>query len=208
MIEQNSWSYCQQVCAVPDTLLKKLKDYLELLIAHNKSINLTAITEYDEAVLYHIVDSLLVKNFFDFGSCRALADVGTGGGLPGVPLALMFPDVRVILIEVVEKKRLFLQHVKDELGLKNVEISGFDWRTFVRQTNYPIDVVCARASLRPEDLMCMFKTSSPYRNAQLIYWAAQGWQCGEREQPNYKYEESYAVGSKKRKYVFFSLGSK
>lgn len=202
-MEQNLWLEYMDLCGLTPEHVDQLERYLDLLLSYNSLQNLTAITDREEALHYHLADSLMVTRFFDFSACRMVADVGTGGGLPGIPLAIKYPNVPFMLIEVVEKKREFLHIVVDELNLENVFISGLDWRTFIRQTDYPIDAVCARASLRPEDLMHMFKPSSPYRHATLIYWAAQGWECSPQEQKLFFKEELYRVGEKNRKYVFF-----
>jgi hypothetical protein len=84
-----------------------------------------------------------------------------------------------------------------------VEIVDLDWRTFLRKTTYPVDLFVARASLAPSELVRIFKPQSHYKDAHLIYWAAQQWQP-DAAVARYMYEQhEYAVGDKKRQYVFF-----
>ena len=184
--------------------LQQFEKYYELLISWNQNINLTAITEESDVIAYHFEDSLQLSNFYDMASCSMIADIGTGAGLPGIPLKIMFPHLSVVLVEVVQKKVTFLREVIKELGLTNIEVCDFDWRNFLRKTEHPVDLVCARASLRPDELIHMFKPSSPYRNAQLVYWASTDYEVGEKEQPFFVRADSYAVGAKKRNYCFFA----
>jgi 16S rRNA (guanine527-N7)-methyltransferase len=181
--------------------------YAQLLIEWNAHFNLTAITALPDIITYHFADSLELGKHYPVADCRMFADVGSGAGFPGLALHIKLPQVPVVLIEVSEKKRQFLAAVTRELGLTGVEISGLDWRTFVRQTNYPLDLVCARASLRPDELVHMFKTYSPYRDATLVYWAAEGWVLGAREQAFLAREIPYCVGGRKRVYVCFRNSS-
>ncbi len=178
--------------------LAQFQRYLELLIEWNEKINLTAITTPDEIITYHFQDSLAVDRFIDFKKISMIADVGTGGGFPGIPLKIKFPHLKVVLIEVVAKKISFLQEVIHQLGLENIEVCDMDWRNFLRHTDYPIDLFVSRASLRPEELIHMFKGSSPYRNKQIIYWASQTWQPSAKEQQYIKTEHEYVMGKNRR----------
>jgi 16S rRNA G527 N7-methylase RsmG len=109
-----------------------------------------------------------------------------------------------MLIEVNHKKIEFLSTVIQELGLENVTISDLDWRTFLRTTNDSIDLFLARASLHTDELVRLFKPSSPYKEAQLIYWASKDWEPGKKDAPFVKKEYSYTLGNKKRRYILFS----
>ncbi len=181
------------------------KRYYELLVATNDLHNLTAITDVESVIAYHFDDSLVLGNFFDLSHITMLADVGTGAGFPGIPLKIAHPHLEIVLIEVNHKKIEFLEHIIDEFSLKGVMVVDLDWRTFLRKTNYGIDLFCARASVQSEELLRVFKPSSPYKQAQLIYWASRHWKASEMEQPFMVKEEDYTVGSKKRKLVFFSF---
>lgn len=180
--------------------LEQFKKYHALLTEWNEKINLTAITDPQEIITYHFRDSLAVDRFIDFKQLHMISDVGTGGGFPGIPLKIKYPHLKLVLIEVIQKKINFLQEVVDQLGLEGVEMCSMDWRNFLRHTDYPIDLFVSRASLRPEDLMHMFKGASPYQDKQIIYWASQTWNPSKKEELYIQQIHSYVVG-KNRKLV-------
>jgi len=99
----------------------RLSRYLDLLLRENIRMNLTRITDRGMAEVQHVGDALTVLPLLPQGEF-SLADVGTGGGVPGIPLAIARPDARVLLIESTKKKALFLQFAVVDLGLKNVRI--------------------------------------------------------------------------------------
>lgn len=103
--------------------LEKLGLYLALLMHANESQNLTAIRDSDEAWRRHILDSLtLVPTVVDFPEGSTIVDVGTGGGLPGVPLAIALPGFRVALMDATAKKCDFLEQVVARVGLTNATV--------------------------------------------------------------------------------------
>src|SRR3954447_25510929 len=99
--------------------IDKLDKYLSLLLAANERMNLTRITDRAVAEVQHVGDSLTLLPFLPPGP-HALADVGTGGGVPGIPLAIARPDAQVTLIESTKKKAAFLGERVAQLGLTNV----------------------------------------------------------------------------------------
>lgn len=106
--------------------LEQFQTYYEMVVEKNKVMNLTAITEKEEFVLKHFADSLSVVAAFDgtsYLSERALnvIDIGTGAGFPGIPLKIAFPNLKVTLLDSLNKRVLFLQEVIDELGLTDIE---------------------------------------------------------------------------------------
>ena len=102
---------------------EQLLKYTELLAKWNRTYNLTAVRDPLAMVSHHLLDSLAVLPHLDFAGERArIADIGSGAGLPGIPLALARPDWRVALVESNDKKAAFLQQAKIELALSNVEI--------------------------------------------------------------------------------------
>jgi 16S rRNA (guanine527-N7)-methyltransferase len=107
--------------ALPPEAVAKLLAYLELLAKWNKTYNLTAIRDPLQAVSHHLLDSLAVLRELS-GTVGALADVGSGGGLPGIPLAIADPARRVTLNDANEKKGAFLRQVVIELGLRNADV--------------------------------------------------------------------------------------
>lgn len=177
--------------------------YLFLLLEWNEKINLTRITDFASIIAYHFQDSLRIADSIDFSSVDGAADIGTGAGFPGIPLAIKFPQLRITLLEVIEKKAEFLQHVINDLGLSNCTVSTLDWRTFLRQSTQPIDLFMARASIQPEELVRMFKPSSAYKNGQLVYWASTHWQPANAEKPFLFKQVKYHVGDQQRVYAFF-----
>lgn len=100
----------------------RLARFLDLLLDANQRFNLTAIRDLDEAWTRHIFDSLTLLPVVGGMMPEAIIDVGSGGGLPGLPLAIMLPDSQVTLLEATGKKTKFLQEVVDDLGLANVQV--------------------------------------------------------------------------------------
>jgi len=98
-----------------------LSRFLDLLIAGNQRMNLTRITDRAAAELNHIGDALTLLRYLPPGAIR-LADVGSGGGVPGIPLAIARPDAAVTLIESTVKKARFLTETAEALGLSNVKV--------------------------------------------------------------------------------------
>lgn len=98
---------------------EKLVQYLQLLQKWNKVYNLTAIRDPEEMFVKHILDSLCVAPHIN---SERLIDVGTGGGLPGIPLAILYPDRQIDLLDSNSKKTRFLIQAKAELGLQNTQV--------------------------------------------------------------------------------------
>jgi 16S rRNA (guanine527-N7)-methyltransferase len=119
--------------------------YLDLLLEANQTMNLTRITDRPQAELLHVADSLTVLPFLPAGEHR-LADLGSGGGVPGIPLAIARPDVRVLLIESTKKKAAFLRRAVEQLGLANAHVSEDRVEDVARTGRREVfDVVTARA---------------------------------------------------------------
>lgn len=101
---------------LPAKAPEKLLAYRDLLLKWNKTYNLTALRDPEQAISHHLLDSLAILAWVDAGS---LLDVGSGGGLPGIPLAISRPDVQVTMVDAVQKKTTFLQQAAIELQLPN-----------------------------------------------------------------------------------------
>ena len=99
--------------------LDKFKKYMDLLLEWNEKINLTAITEEDEVILKHFVDSMTVLKYIDNGA--SIVDVGTGAGFPGIPVSIAKDSVNVILVDSLNKRINFLQEVISQIDLKNIK---------------------------------------------------------------------------------------
>lgn len=107
---------------LPAGAKERLLAYVELLGKWNRIYNLTAIRDPLEMVTHHVLDSLSVVRPLGLPRDATLADVGSGGGLPGIPLAIARPDCAVTLNDSIEKKCAFLRQAKIELGLANVQV--------------------------------------------------------------------------------------
>ncbi|MBD3822064.1 MAG: 16S rRNA (guanine(527)-N(7))-methyltransferase RsmG [Thiotrichales bacterium] len=127
---------------------QKLVDYLALLRKWNKVYNLTAIRDEQEMFVKHLLDSLAVAPFID---SERLIDVGTGGGLPGIPLAILFPERQIDLLDSNSKKTRFLIQAKAELGLQNTQV--FHMRVEDYQPENLYDGVVSRAFASLDDML-------------------------------------------------------
>ena len=105
---------------LPAGARERLEQHLNLIAKWNRVHNLTAVRETEQMVVLHLLDSLSVLPYLQ--TAASVLDVGTGPGLPGVPIALARPDARVTLLDSSHKKCAFLQQAKTELGLANVEV--------------------------------------------------------------------------------------
>jgi len=104
---------------LPDTAQQQLLAFRDLLLKWNKTYNLTALRDPAQAISHHLLDSLAILPYVNDG---ALLDVGSGGGLPGIPLAIARPQLSVRMVDTVQKKATFLQQAAIQLGLKNVAV--------------------------------------------------------------------------------------
>ena len=201
---RDAWNYFTRRYCLNDAQVAQFKAYAALLVRENAQYNLTAITQEDLILEYHFADSLELGTMIDMSTISCICDVGTGAGFPGLALKIKYPHLSVVLIEVVQKKIDFLTMVIAQLGLKDVQIYTQDWRTFIRKTNFPVELFCARASLRPDELIRAFQGGSEYRDAQVVYWASQDWAPDAKEQPFLKQTVSYSLKDRVRQYALFS----
>jgi 16S rRNA (guanine527-N7)-methyltransferase len=104
---------------LPGAAQQQLLAFRDLLLKWNKTYNLTALRDPDQAISHHLLDSLAILPHVGSGP---LLDVGSGGGLPGIPLAIVRPELAVSMVDTVQKKTTFLQQAVIELALKNVTV--------------------------------------------------------------------------------------
>ncbi len=105
-----------------DEQIEKLTRYFELLIEWNEKMNLTALTEPCDVALKHFCDSILLLRYVEIPENSSIIDVGTGAGFPSVPIKIVRPDIKLCLLDSLNKRLVFLAEVVKELGLCDVEI--------------------------------------------------------------------------------------
>ena len=125
-----------------DKMIDQLNEYASYLKEYNEKINLTAITEYEEVLDKHFYDSLLLVDRKLEGS---LVDVGTGAGFPGVVLKIVIPELKVLLIEPIQKRCVFLNSLIEKLGLKDIEVINTRGEDYSLKHREEYDYVTARA---------------------------------------------------------------
>ncbi len=165
---------------LPDDAETKLAAYLALLDKWNRVYNLTAVRETERMVSHHLLDSLAIVPHME---TERVLDVGSGGGLPGIPLAIARPDLQVTLIDSVAKKTAFLMQAKAELGLENVSVvtgrvethqdaTGFNTITSRAFSDLKEFVTLTRHLLAPGGRWLAMKGLYPHEEiTQLPQWA-------------------------------------
>lgn len=125
--------------------LNQFYKYMNLLLEWNEKINLTAITDPNEVILKHFIDSLTINKYIKENS--TLADVGTGAGFPGIPLKILRPDLKITLVDSLNKRINFLNEVINKLNLVNIETVHSRIEDFGKDKKYreSFDFVTARA---------------------------------------------------------------
>ena len=116
-----------------------------MLVEYNKVMNLTGITKKEEVYLKHFYDSLTIAKIIDLSKEESLCDVGTGAGFPGIVLKIFYPELKVTLVDSLNKRINFLNEVIKELGLNKIETVHDRMEEYSRKNIEKFDVVTARA---------------------------------------------------------------
>ncbi len=130
--------------------LDQFEQYYRTLVEWNEKMNLTALTAKEDVYLKHFYDSISAAFYFHFTKPFRLCDVGAGAGFPSIPLKIAFPDIEVTIVDSLNKRISFLDHLANVLGLENVQFVHDRAETFGVNPKYreSFDVVTARAVAR------------------------------------------------------------
>lgn len=115
---------------------KQFEDYYRILVEWNNVMNLTAITEYEEVIEKHFIDSLSIVNVIDFCKIYNVIDIGTGAGFPGIPLKIVFPEIQITLLDSLKKRVNFLNEVIVHLGLTDIHAVHGRAEDYAKQKEY------------------------------------------------------------------------
>ncbi|MBM6616930.1 16S rRNA (guanine(527)-N(7))-methyltransferase RsmG [Bacillus suaedaesalsae] len=130
--------------------IEQFERYFQVLVEWNDKMNLTAITEKEEVYLKHFYDSISAAFYTDFNQEIKVCDVGAGAGFPSIPLKICFPSIHVTIVDSLQKRISFLNHLAKELNLSNVTFYHDRAETFGQKTEFreSFDLVTARAVAR------------------------------------------------------------
>lgn len=130
---------------ITDFQLEKLNQFYELLISWNQKMNLTRITEKEDVYLKHFYDSLTLSKVIDLNQDLTLCDVGSGAGFPGIVLKICFPNLKITLLDSLQKRVNYLNEIIKELDLKDIEAIHTRAEEYAKQNREKFDIVTARA---------------------------------------------------------------
>ena len=121
---------------ISDEQAQQFYDYYCILVKKNEVMNLTAITEFKEVVLKHFIDSAMLKEIVCLKDEETLIDVGTGAGFPGIPLKILYPHIKMVLLDSLNKRVSFLNEVIQTLNLKEIQTFHGRAEDFSRKPEY------------------------------------------------------------------------
>ena len=129
---------------ITDRQLEQLEKYYEILVNENSKYNLTAITIKEDVYLKHFYDSITLTKIIELDN-QSLCDIGTGAGFPGMVLKIIFPNLKITLVDATLKKCHFLEYVIKELGLTDIEVLNKRAEEFASVVREKYDIVTSRA---------------------------------------------------------------
>ena len=130
---------------ITDKKLEQLEKYYELLIEYNKVMNLTGITEKEEVYLKHFYDSLTISKIINLNQEKSLCDLGSGAGFPGIVIKIFYPNLKIVLVDSLNKRINFLNKVIEQLELNDIEAIHTRIEEYAKNNKEKFDVVTARA---------------------------------------------------------------
>lgn len=139
--------------------INKFKIYYEYLIEYNKHTNLTSITTKEDVYLKHFYDSCLLTKTIDFNNIDTMLDIGCGAGFPGIVIKILFPNIKLTLLDSNNKKTKFCESLSTLLELDNVEIVNKRAEEYIIEKREYFDIVAARAV---KNLPVLIELSIPY----------------------------------------------
>ncbi len=131
--------------SITDKQLEQLNEYYKALVEWNKKINLTSITDEKDVYLKHFYDSLTLFKEYDLTKDISLCDVGTGAGFPGIVLKIVFPNLKITLVDSLQKRLKFLDYVIKQLDLKDVELVHERMEDYSKYNEERFDIITSRA---------------------------------------------------------------
>ncbi|WP_455684504.1 16S rRNA (guanine(527)-N(7))-methyltransferase RsmG [Thomasclavelia sp.] len=139
-----------------DFQIKQFQQYFKILVEWNEKMNLTAITNEEEVYLKHFYDSLTIAFDFEFNN-QSIVDVGAGAGFPSIPLKIVYPDLKITIVDSLTKRITFLNHLFQELSLSNCKAISARAEDYAKDNREKCDIVMARAvaKLNILDELCL-----------------------------------------------------
>lgn len=179
--------------------IQQFKQYFEILVEWNEKMNLTAITDVKGVYLKHFYDSLTIAFDFEFKD-QSIVDVGAGAGFPSVPLKIVYPDLKVTIVDSLTKRITFLNHLFKELGLQNCKAISARAEDYAKDNRQKANIVMARAVARLNilDELCL-----PLVNVDGYFLALKGLKAKEELDEAKKGIE--LLGGKVEKVIDFTL---
>ncbi|GED18272.1 16S rRNA (guanine(527)-N(7))-methyltransferase RsmG [Kurthia gibsonii] len=140
----------EQGIELSEKQIQQFRRYFEILVEWNEKMNLTAITDEPSVYLKHFYDSISASFHFDFTKVTTVCDVGAGAGFPSLPIKICYPHLHITIVDSLNKRIQFLNHLSDEIGLDHVEFVHARAEEFGQNSQYreKFELVTARAVAR------------------------------------------------------------